>query len=138
MFWKDNTGEVPPFSTDPRDLKDLAKETLTKGGWYYASCNAGQSHTHLPNRQAFYRHRIVPRMLVDTNNRDTKTEIFGHKVSAPNGFAPIGINKIYNPLAELPVAKVAKELNLPYCLSTAGSTSIEDAGAANGAGLRFF
>jgi isopentenyl diphosphate isomerase/L-lactate dehydrogenase-like FMN-dependent dehydrogenase len=58
-------------------------------------------------------------MLVDTNTRDTKTTIFGHKVSAPIGFAPIGINKIYNPLGELPVAKVAKELNLPYCLSTA-------------------
>ncbi|KAI7326823.1 hypothetical protein KC326_g181 [Hortaea werneckii] len=44
--------------------------------------------------------------------------------SAPIGFAPIGINKIYHPLGELPVAKVAKELNLPYCLSTAGSTAL--------------
>lgn len=105
---------------------------------YYASSNAGQSYTHLANRQSFYRHRIVPRMLVDTNKRDTKTEIFGHKVSAPIGFAPIGINKIYNPLGELPVAKVAKELNLPYCLSTAGSNPIEDVGKANGDGPRFF
>jgi isopentenyl diphosphate isomerase/L-lactate dehydrogenase-like FMN-dependent dehydrogenase len=105
---------------------------------YYASSNAGQSMTHLANRQSFYRHRIIPRMLVDTNVRDTKTEIFGHKVSAPIGFAPIGINKIYNPLGELPVAKVAKELNLPYCLSTAGSTPIEDVGKANGEGPRFF
>lgn len=77
-------------------------------------------------------------MLRDTNQRDTKTEIFGHKVSAPVGFAPIGINKIYNPAGELPVAKVAKELNLPYCLSTAGSQPIEDVGAANGQGPRFF
>lgn len=138
QFWKDNEGEVPPFSTDPGDLEDLAQRALTIGGWYYASSNAGLSYTHLANRQAFYRHRIVPRMLVDTNKRDTKTEIFGHKVSAPIGFAPIGINKIYNPLGELPVAKVAKELNLPYCLSTAGSTPIEDVGKANGAGPRFF
>ncbi|PSS18836.1 hypothetical protein M430DRAFT_19427 [Amorphotheca resinae ATCC 22711] len=138
LLWKDNTGEVPPFSTDPGDLEDLAKKSLTIGGWYYASSNAGQSYTHLANRQAFYRHRIVPRMLVDTNKRDTKTEIFGHKVSAPIGFAPIGINKIYNPLGELPVAKVAEELNLPYCLSTAGSTPIEDVGKANGDGPRFF
>lgn len=77
-------------------------------------------------------------MLVDTNKRDTNTSIFGHKVSAPIGFAPIGINKIYNPLCELLVAKVAKELNLPYCLSTAGSNPIEDVGAANGEGPRFF
>jgi isopentenyl diphosphate isomerase/L-lactate dehydrogenase-like FMN-dependent dehydrogenase len=77
-------------------------------------------------------------MLRDTNHRDTSTTIFGHKVSAPIGFAPIGINKIYNPAGELPVAKVAKELNLPYCLSTAGSQPIEDVGKANGEGPRFF
>ncbi|KAF8858552.1 FMN-dependent alpha-hydroxy acid dehydrogenase [Acephala macrosclerotiorum] len=138
LFWKDNTGEVPLFSTEPGDLEDLAKRNLTSGGWFYASSNAGQSYTHLANRQAFYRHRIIPRMLVDTNIRDTKTEIFGHKVSAPIGFAPIGINKIYNPLGELPVAKIAKELNLPYCLSTAGSNPIEDVANANGEGPRFF
>ncbi|GAB1731997.1 hypothetical protein NU195Hw_g250t1 [Hortaea werneckii] len=137
-FWRDNDGETPPFNTDPGKLEERAKERLSEGGWYYASSNAGQSYTHLANRQAFFRHKFVPRMLVDTNKRDTKHEIWGHKVSAPIGFAPIGINKIYHPLGELPVAKVAKELNLPYCLSTAGSTGIEDVGAANGQGPRFF
>jgi len=77
-------------------------------------------------------------MLVDTNKRDTATTIFGHKVAAPIGFAPVGINRIYNPGAEVPVAKVAGELNLPYCLSTAGSSPIEDVGKANGDGPRFF
>jgi isopentenyl diphosphate isomerase/L-lactate dehydrogenase-like FMN-dependent dehydrogenase len=78
-------------------------------------------------------------MLVDTNKRDTATTIFGHKVPAPIGFAPVGINKIYHPDGELPVAKVAGQLGLPYCLSTAGSQPIEDVGRANGAGgLRFF
>ncbi|KAH9817386.1 putative lactate 2-monooxygenase [Teratosphaeria destructans] len=156
-FWTSNEGVVPPFNTglallhihqdssqtltimtEPGKLEELAKEKLTEGGWYYASSNAGQSYTHLANRQAFYRHKIIPRMLVDTNKRDTSHEIWGHKTSAPIGFSPIGINKIYHPLAELPVAKVAKELNLPYCLSTAGSTSIEDVGKANGKGTRFF
>lgn len=137
-FWTSNDGGVPPFNTDPGKLEERAKEKLSEGGWYYASSNAGMSTTHLANRQAFYRHRIIPRMLQDTNKRDTKTEIFGHKVSAPIGFAPIGINKIYNKDGELPVAKVAKELNLPYCLSTAGSQPIEDVGKANGEGPRFF
>ncbi|KAL9609903.1 MAG: hypothetical protein Q9167_005348 [Letrouitia subvulpina] len=105
---------------------------------YYASSNAGQSYTHLANSQAFYRHRIIPKQLVDTNLRDSSSTIFGHKVSAPIGFAPIGINKIYNPAGEIPVARVAKELNLPYCLSTAGSSSVEDVAAANGQGPRFY
>lgn len=92
------------------------------------------SNTHLVNRQSFYRHRIIPNQLIDTNTRDTSTTIFNHRVSAPIGFAPIGINKIYHPAGESAVAKVAGELNLPYCLSTAGSTSIEDVGLANGQG----
>ncbi|TKX27085.1 lactate 2-monooxygenase-like protein [Elsinoe australis] len=137
-FWRSNDGEVPPFNTDPTKLEERAKERLSEGGWYYASSNAGYSTTHLANRQAFYRHRIIPRMLVDTNKRDTSHEIWGHKTSAPIGFSPIGINKIYNKDGELPVAKVAKELNLPYCLSTAGSQPIEDVGKANGEGTRFF
>lgn len=97
------------------------------------------SNTHLANRQAFFRHRIIPRQLVDTNERDTTTTIFGHRVSAPIGFAPIGINKIYHAEGEAAVAKVAGELKLPYCLSTAGSASIESVGEANGSsGPRFF
>ncbi|CAK4034164.1 FMN-dependent alpha-hydroxy acid dehydrogenase [Lecanosticta acicola] len=137
-FWLSNDGKTPLFNTDPSKLEERARERLSEGGWYYASSNAGQSLTHLANRQAFYRHKIIPRMLVDTNKRDTKAEIWGHKVAAPIGFSPIGINKIYNPAGELPVAKVAKELNLPYCLSTAGSQPIEDVGKANGEGPRFF
>ncbi|EUC30234.1 hypothetical protein COCCADRAFT_104432 [Bipolaris zeicola 26-R-13] len=133
-FWKSNEGEVPVFNTDPGKLEELAKEKLSQGGWFYASSNAGQSRTHTANRQAFYRHRIIPRMLVDTNQRDTTAEIFGHRVPAPIGFAPVGINKIYNPQGELPVARSAGALGLPYCLSTAGSQSIEDVGHANDQG----
>jgi isopentenyl diphosphate isomerase/L-lactate dehydrogenase-like FMN-dependent dehydrogenase len=75
-------------------------------------------------------------MLVDTNKRDTATEIFGHKVNAPIGFAPVGINKIYHPKGELPVASAAGALGLPYCLSTAGSNPIEDVASANDAGAQ--
>lgn len=138
-FLASNHGAVPPFNTDPNKLEILARKKLSGGGWYYASSNAGESLTHLANRQAFFRHKIVPRMLVDTNKRDTKTSIWGHDVNAPVGFSPIGINRIYHSEGEEGVAKVAGELNLPYCLSTAGSASIESVGAANGEGsCRFF
>lgn len=75
-------------------------------------------------------------MLVDTNKRDTKTTIFGHEVNAPIGFAPVGINKIYHPAGELPVASAAGALGLPYVLSTAGSQPIEDVGRANDEGAK--
>ena len=45
----------------------------------------------------------------------------------------------YTPqIGELNAAKVAGELNIPYCLSTAGSQPIEDVARANGNGPRFF
>ncbi|KAJ5474598.1 hypothetical protein N7475_004164 [Penicillium sp. IBT 31633x] len=138
-FWKQNEKQKPLFNTDPLKMEERAKEKLSEGGWYYASSNAGMSNTHLANRQAFFRHRLIPNQLIDTNNRSTQTTIFGHKVSAPIGFAPVGINKIYHPSGEAAVSKVAGELNLPYCLSTAGNSSIEQVGEANGTtGPRFF
>lgn len=33
LFWKDNQGELPPFTTEPSDLEELAKKTLSQGGW---------------------------------------------------------------------------------------------------------
>ena len=119
---------------EPDKLEAEARKHLSSGGRSYAECNAGLSWTHLGNRQSFYRHRIIPQQLVDTNDRDTTTTLFGHKCAAPFGFAPIGINKIYHPRGELPVAKVAGELGLPYGLSTAGSSSIEAVAEQNDIG----
>ncbi|OTA82989.1 hypothetical protein M434DRAFT_36929 [Hypoxylon sp. CO27-5] len=139
LFWAPNEAKHPPFNTHPDKLRETAKERLSQSGWHYASCNAGLSWTHYANRQAFYRHQIIPRMLVDTDKRDTATTIFGHRVSAPIGFAPIGINRIYHATGELSPAKVAGELGLLYCLSSAGSYSIEDVARANGEGSpRFY
>ncbi|KAL7419174.1 hypothetical protein Q5752_006010 [Cryptotrichosporon argae] len=139
QFLLSQAGAHPLFNTHPAALERQAEESLSKGGWLYASCNAGVSWTHRANREAFYRQRIVPRMCVDTTARDTSIELFGKKLNAPICFAPIGINKIYHPQGELNSAKVAGELGLPYMLSTAGSQPIEDVGAANGAdGIRYF
>jgi len=104
-------------------------------------------------------------MLVDTNKRDMSCTLKLGKSSwtfdGPLGFAPIGISKtrstlsldrhrttstsdsptsrsdkIYHPLGELNAARVAGELNLPYCLSTAGSQPIADVASAHDDGAR--
>ncbi|OAG07210.1 uncharacterized protein CC84DRAFT_1216202 [Paraphaeosphaeria sporulosa] len=118
-FWK-SSDEVPPFNAEPGKLEELAQKKPTQTRWYYASSTAGYS-TQTPAR---------PR--------------------TPSGWgdaasAPIGINKTCNEAGESPVARVAGDLNLSYCLSTAGSQPIEDVGAANDAlapngkgGVRFF
>ncbi|GAA5940854.1 hypothetical protein JCM3775_006831 [Rhodotorula graminis] len=89
-------GQLPEFSTDPDELEKKAQETPTKGGWLYASSNAGISWTHKANRDAFYQWTIIPRMLVDTNKRDMsctlKLGTSSWTFDEPFGFAPIGIS----------------------------------------------
>lgn len=128
--------ELPPFNTHPDELEALARERLSAGGWSYAACNAGLGTTYQRDRTAFSAWNIIPRFLVDTNARDTSITLFGKKLSAPICISPIGINKIYHPEGELPVAKVAGELGIPYTLSTAGSVTIESAAQSNAEGAR--
>ena len=65
--------------------------------------------------------------------------VLGQKLKNPFMFAPVGLQKLYTPSGELVSARVAGELGMAYCLSTAASQSIEDVAQANGEGSpRFF
>ncbi|TBU63122.1 L-lactate dehydrogenase [Dichomitus squalens] len=124
-------GILPSFSVHPDELQESTKKKLNDRGYFYANSNAGLGWTDRANREAFYRWRIIPRTCVDTNTRDLTTTIFGHKIPVPIMFAPIGINKLYSPLGELIPARVAGELGMPYCLSTASSQPIEEVARVN-------
>lgn len=142
---------VPSFSVHPEELQESTKKKLNDRGYFYANSNAGLGWTDRANRlvffshlssdisynvcdrEAFYKWRIVPRALVDTNTRDlTSTStffrtmpptpliflshtatVFGHRIPVPIMFAPIGINKLYSPLGELIPARIAGELGIP-------------------------
>ncbi|KAL0490451.1 hypothetical protein AKO1_009524, partial [Acrasis kona] len=120
IFINGRHGEYPIFNTDPAYMEQESNKVLSEGGWHYAASNAGQYQTDRANKESFYHWRIIPRMLRQTSARDTTTTLFGFKIPMPIGFAPI----------------VAGELGLPYCLSTAGSSSIEDVAASNHEGSK--
>lgn len=77
-------------------------------------------------------------MLRDTTHRDLRTELFGHKLESPVMIAPVGVQTIFHRDKELGVAEVAAEIGVPYILSTAASSSIEDVAKASGDGVRWF
>ncbi|THH28636.1 hypothetical protein EUX98_g5556 [Antrodiella citrinella] len=128
------TGQLPPFSVHADELQESTKRKLSEHGYFYANSNAGLGWTDRANRESFYNWRIIPRALVDTNTRDLSITLFGHRIPAPILFAPIGINKLYASEGELIPARIAGELGIPYCLSTAASQPIEAVAAANEAG----
>jgi lactate 2-monooxygenase len=52
--------------------------------------------------------------------------------------APIGVQSIFHEDKETGVAEVCAEIEVPYILSTASTSSIEDVAAASGKGTRWF
>lgn len=82
--------------------------------------------------------QIVPRMLRDTTKRDLRVELFGETYDTPLLFAPVGIQQVFHEDKETGVAKIAAELNVPYILSTAAASTIEEVAEASGDGPRWF
>ena len=57
--------------------------------------------------KAFYvcRYKLLPRMLRDVAQCDTKTKILGHDIAFPVGVAPTAMNRMAHPDGEVAVAK---------------------------------
>ncbi|KAL8962758.1 MAG: hypothetical protein Q9183_005105, partial [Haloplaca sp. 2 TL-2023] len=65
-------------------------------------------------------------------------ELFGQKLESPILIAPVGVQTIFHHDKETGVAEIAREIGVPYILSTASSSSIEEVAEANGDGTRWF
>ena len=132
------SGEAPPYPMRWRDLEAAALEALPAESADYLAGGAGGEETVRANREAFDRWRIVPRMLRGVGTRDLSTEILGTQMPAPVLVGPVGVQRILHEDAEIATAAAAGSVGVPYVHSTAASTSIEEAAAANGDGPRWF
>lgn len=122
-------------------LEQKAKEMLSPPAFDYVAGGASGEDTVRANRDAFYRWRIVPRMLRNVSERDLSIDLFGAQLPAPVILGPVGVQGILHAEGELASARAAAALGLPFTLSTAASRPIEEvAKAANsaGTGVRWF
>jgi L-lactate dehydrogenase (cytochrome)/lactate 2-monooxygenase len=131
-------GHRPVVPTQPVALEAAARRHMSPQAWSYVAGGAGQQRTVRANLEAFDRHRIVPRMLVDVDRRDLSVELFGRRIPAPLLYAPIGVLEMAHRDAEHAVARAARDLGLPMVLSTQGSVPMEDTARTLGDGPRWF
>ena len=111
----------------PLDLLEAkAKEILTPRAYDYVTGGAGGEDTMRANREAFYRLRIVPRMLRDVAKRDLSVEVLGARLPAPVLLGPVGVQQIVHADSDLASARAAASLGLPFVLSTMSSRTIEE------------
>jgi L-lactate dehydrogenase (cytochrome) len=111
------------------DLRQAARQKLPRAVFDYVEGGADGEHTMVANRAAFHCWAFQPRALRDVSSADLSVPLFGRRLAAPLGLAPTGYTRMMHPSGEVAVAAAAKTRGLPYCLSTVGTTSIEDLAA---------
>ncbi|MEU1539403.1 lactate 2-monooxygenase [Actinacidiphila glaucinigra] len=131
-------GVLPALPTDLTRLEALAAERLAPGPFGYVAGSAGSGRTERANREALDRLRIVPRMLRDVSSRDLSVEVLGRTLSAPLALGPVGVLSIVHPDAECAAARAAAAQGVPFVLSSASSTPMEDVAEAMGDAERWF
>ena len=127
---------VVPVSTVA--LEAAAGKTMTSQAFAYIAGGAGNESTVRSNREAFEKHKIVPRMLRDVSARDIHIELFGQQLSSPLLLCPIGVLEMAHPHADLAVGKAAARLNVPYIFSNQASKPMEEVASAMGNSPRWF
>jgi lactate 2-monooxygenase len=128
----------PALPIGAAQLQERAREVMTPEAYGYVAGGAGAERTMQANLDAFERRRIVPRMLRDVSVRDLGCTVLGTSMPAPLLLAPVGVQSIAHPEAELASARAAAAHGVPYILSTAASHSIEQVAEAMGEASRWY
>ncbi|MEV6068488.1 lactate 2-monooxygenase [Nocardia sp. NPDC052001] len=128
-------GNVPALPMTAAGLEARAREVLEPAAFAYVAGSASAERTAANNLHAFEKYRLMPRVLRGTSGpdvRDLSVEVLGTHLAAPILTAPIGVLGLLHERGETVVAEVTRELGIGMVLSTAGSSTIEEAGALAG------
>ena len=130
-----NQRATVPFRMD--QLERRARAAMTAEAFGYLR-SAGAGSTTKANRAALDAVRLVPRMLRDVGARNLEVELFGRRLPAPVLLAPIGVQDLAHPEADLATAKGAAARGVPMIFSNQASVEMETCAAAMGDAPRWF
>lgn len=120
-----------PSALHIADLRERAKRRLPRLVFDYLDGAAEDETTLAANTAAFAEHSLLPRYLCDVSQRSSAIELLGQRWAQPFGIAPIGMAGLFWPGGDIAAAKAAAKAQVPYVLSTAASSTLEDVIAAN-------
>ena len=119
------------------DLRRMARRRLPRAIFDFFDGGAEAEATLRDNRAAFERVRLLPKVLVDVAQVDTKVRIFEKEMNLPLAIAPTGGIGAGRAGAELMLAQSAKAYGIPFTLATPSTVSIERVASEVGGRLWF-
>jgi len=109
------------------DLHRMAKRRLPKVAFDFIEGGLEDERGLDRNTDAFHKHYLLPRYLVDVSKRDQSQTIFGKTFASPFGISPTGGAGLFRRGADLMLAEAAADANIPYIMSGSSNDSMESA-----------
>jgi L-lactate dehydrogenase (cytochrome) len=111
------------------DFRRIAKSRLPAPVFHYIDGGADDEWTLRRNTDAYDDYELLPTHLSDVSSIDIRSTLFGQPIDWPVMIAPTGASRLFHRDGEPAVARAAGRFNMPYSLSTVGTTTIEEVGA---------
>ena len=107
------------------DLREGARKRIPRFAFEYLDGGCNEDVNLHRNTSDIREVELIPQYLSKHVKSDMSTELFGHTYDAPFGISPIGLQGLMWPRTPEILAKAAFEHNIPFCLSTVSTSSIE-------------
>lgn len=114
-----------PRVVNTEDMRRRAARRLPRMVFDYLEGGAESERGLARNRTALDGLAFVPRRLTDVSTRDLSVPLFGKRYALPLAVAPTGLNGVLWPEGDLALARAAARVDIPFCLSTASTSTIE-------------
>lgn len=137
-FYQDPDKRATLLPVSYTEWEEIAKQILAAGPFGYVNGAAGAGDTMKANEEAFKCYRLRPRICRDITKRSMEITLFGKEYPVPILLAPIGVNSIVHPEAEVPTARAASSLGVPYILSNVSTVPLEQIAEVMGDSPRWF
>ena len=108
------------------DLRKIAKRRTPQAPFDYTDGSAETESSLVRARATFESLQFHPKVLIDVSKVDLSVEMLGQRHSMPLGIAPTGFARMMQHEGERAGAAAAQAAGIPFCLSTLGTTSIEE------------
>src|SRR5260370_9997398 len=119
------------------DLRVMARRRVPRAVFDFFDGGAEDEVTLRENRAAFERVRLLPKVLVNVAEIDTRVKIFDKEAKLPMAIAPTGGISAGRAGAELALARAAKAVGVPFTLATPAAFTIAPVAEEAGGRLWF-
>jgi L-lactate dehydrogenase (cytochrome) len=113
-----------------QQFRRMARKRLPGAIFHYIDGAADDEVTYRRNTAAYDACDLVPNVLAGVENIDMSTEVMGKKIDLPLFLAPTALQRLFHHDGEFAVARAAEQHGTWFGISSLGTASIENIGAA--------